>query len=494
MTIGNELNVNNYVNQTELKLNPDTKVQTKSNKNLADYFDYIYSYPPKIQIKWDSVDELNGDLFIGSNYGVLEHSIPFVDVVDDWFFNDSTKEAITENRQFSEYLNGYLDKINSSNFFLKKTKKIQTALSSIPIFAVFNGQGEIILSKPANNLGSNSLKNYINEKTYDLCGAFDHSIEKKGSLGLFFMTRHDAENYLKEVAKTDFKGTKTVGLSIHCINLSSAYKITREHHPGIDFRFVPNVKELRTLLGDTVGKSDMIVEDEQQQLRFRRRTTNLFPYLNKLGRFLSPSSSFLQRNEYFKGVPIYVVQLNEKPRNFFVEQCFNTLGYLDTFYNSFVQCIDSTIGFGHNLIMQGSIKDAGYSDNFENYVFFEKTQALQFVKKYGRYATRYTGSRTSNLEFAVRKPKIFIYNLEDLLEDWEDRILGEQIDNNENSLAFFRGKNIHFISPNFTLDKSDNLNNDIKTSKQNTLKNVTQILNVKCRVLKQAVGVFFSVN
>ena len=32
-------------------------------------------------------------------------------------------------------------------------------------------------------------------------------------------------------------------------------------------------------------------------------------YLNKLGMYLSPISSFLQRNEYFKGVPIYIVQL-----------------------------------------------------------------------------------------------------------------------------------------------------------------------------------------
>ena len=84
--------------------------------------------------------------------------------------------------------------------------------------------------------------------------------------------------------------------------------------------------------------------------------------------------------------------------------------------------------------------------------------------------------------------------MEDFLEDWEDKILGEQINNKENSLAFFRCKNIHFISPNFTLDENNNLNNDIKTSKQNALKNVTQILNVKFRVLKRAVGVFFSVN
>ena len=30
---------------------------------------------------------------------------------------------------------------------------------------------------------------------------------------------------------------------------------------------------------------------------------------------------------------------------------------MDTFYGRFIQSLDSTIGFGHNWIMQGSIKD-----------------------------------------------------------------------------------------------------------------------------------------
>ena len=52
-------------------------------------------------------------------------------------------------------------------------------------------------------------------------------------MGLFFFNYLDAEKYLKEVARSDFEGTQTVGLSVHSISLDSAYKITREHHPGI---------------------------------------------------------------------------------------------------------------------------------------------------------------------------------------------------------------------------------------------------------------------
>ena len=47
--------------------------------SFIDYFDYLYSYPPKFKIKWDAIDEFKGDLFFKYNYGVLEHSFPFID-------------------------------------------------------------------------------------------------------------------------------------------------------------------------------------------------------------------------------------------------------------------------------------------------------------------------------------------------------------------------------------------------------------------------------
>ena len=492
MGITQDSNINDSVHLTGSKPQPEINISTKFNKQISDYFNYVYSYPPKIQIKWNNVDELNGDLFIRSNYGVLEHSLPFVDFINDWFFNGVSGQAVSENYELSEYTNGFLDKINSSNFFLKKTKEINNALSNIPIFLVLNGQGEIVLNKPSNNLNTNSPKDYFNEKLYDLCGAFDTSVEKKAELGLFFMNRGDAENYLKEIARSDLKGTQTVGLSVHCVNLSTAYNVTREYHPGVDFRFVPNFNEVKELLVNNIGKSSMITDDEQQQLRFRRRTHNLFPYLNKLGRYLSPGSSFLQRNEYFKGVPIYIVQVREKPRSFVAEQYFNFVGSLDTIYNSCIQYLDSTIGFGHNWIMQGSIQDTMHSDDIENYVFFERDQALDFSKKNGRKVVRFKGSRTSNLEFMVRKPKLFVYNLEDFLEDWEDKIL-EGISENkvEEIPGLFKTKATYFIPPKQNVDDVLDLGQDFQ---QTPLKKITQTVNVKLKVLKRTLGIFFSMN
>mgnify|MGYP001284107775 FL=1 len=100
-------------------------------------------------------------------------------------------------------------------------------------------------------------------------------------LGLFFLSRSDAEVYLKAVAQADIDGTQTVGLSINCIGLDAAYKVTREHHPGVDFRFVPDLAEVQNFLSTYVNKQDVVIEEEQQQLRFRPRVVNLLPSLEK---------------------------------------------------------------------------------------------------------------------------------------------------------------------------------------------------------------------
>jgi len=492
MAIIKEFNNNYSLNQTKDQSQYSESLEFNKRSKIADYFDSIYSYPSNIKLKWNNLDELHTDLFLSSNYGVFQHSFPFIDFVEDWFSTEHLQEGYSKKYSTSQYINGFLDKINSSNFFLKKTKKIQTSLTNIPTFVILNGQGEIVLSKPSNVLSSKTPTTYINEKLYDLSGAFDSRVEKNSELGLFFMEYEDAENYLKEVARSDFEGTKTVGLSIHCISLDSAYRITREYHPGIDFRFVPNFAEVKELLSNkTIGKSNLVIEDEQQQLRFRRRSHNYLGYLNKLGLYLSsPTSSFLQNNEYFKGVPIYVVQLQSEPRNFLVEKYFNIIGMADHIYAGCLQYIDNATGFGHNWIMQGSIQDANNSESFKNYIFFEKDQAIKFSQNNGRKVVRYNGGRTSNVKFIVRKPKIFVYNLEDFLEDWEDNILITSSKTKAATKTLFDCKDTSFIAPNTSIKKVDDFFQDFEKT---PLKTLRQSLSVKFRVLTRAAGVFFSV-
>jgi hypothetical protein len=493
MEIIKDYNNDCYLNQTGTKQETGKNNQTEFNKKfkIADYFDYIYSYPPKIKIKWDGLDELKDDFFISSKGNSIDYSIPIIDFIEDRGFVKIPEEALANKYPISNYFDGFLNKANSSNFFLKKTKEIQSTLTNIPIYVVLNGQREIILNKPANVLKSKNPNTYLNEKVYDQCGGFDPVVEKKSELGLFFMNYLDAEKYLKEVARSDFEGTNVVSLSIHCINLSSAYQITREYHPGIDFRFVPNFKEVKELLTNSIGKSDMIIENEQQQLRFRPRNVNFFPYLNKLGNYISPKISLLQRNEYFKGVPIYIVQVSGKPETLVNEQYFRIIGKLDSIYSRCLQSLDYLTGFGHNWIMEGSLKDQNFknSKNSENYIFFEKNQAIEFCKKNKRNISRYIGGRTANLESIIRKPKILVYNLEDFLEDWEDNINEKLTIKKESFKTLFDSKCNNFVMPTNNVNE---INNFPEKNKNNFIKNMAQTLNIKMRVFKSTVGIFFS--
>ena len=51
MEIIKEGNINSYVNQTDSKPQLEVQKQTEFNKKTTDYFDYLYSYTPKIQVK-----------------------------------------------------------------------------------------------------------------------------------------------------------------------------------------------------------------------------------------------------------------------------------------------------------------------------------------------------------------------------------------------------------------------------------------------------------
>jgi len=485
MEIIKECSNNNYLNQTQSKAEFNDSPQTEFLKKskVTDYFDLIYNYPPKIKIKWDNVDQLSEDFFVDFNRHSFEPSLSNVDFTEDFVFTKASDEAVSNDYSISKYIDGFLNKVSSSNFFLKKTKKIQSTLVNVPVFVILNGQGEIVLSKPGNILGSKTFSTYINGKLYDFCGAFDSIVEKKSEFGLFFMHYGDADKYLKEVARSDFEGTQTVGLSINCISLDSAYRITREHHPGIDFRFVPNFNEVKELLISNVGKSNLIVENEQQQLRFCRRKFNIFPYLNKLGGYLPTGSSFLQRNEYFKGVPIYIVQLTDRPRNWGAEQYFKIVNKLDSTCNQVLQLINYSTGFGHRQIMQGSVKDIRNSEKVSNFIFFEKEQAIEFSRNNGRKVARYSGSYISSLGSIIRKPKILVYNFEDFLEDWEDHVLGN-LDNDKNTTEnIFKCGSTNFVPPK----------NNLELNGEFSKKTLNQFLDVKFRILKRTIGVFFSV-
>ena len=75
----------------------------------------------------------------------------------------------------------------------------------------------------------------------------------------------------------------------------------------------------------------------------------------------------------------------------------------------------------------------------------------------------------------------------------KDKLVGEASNNQENIPAFLKSKNNYFITPDSGSEESQSLDNTSEY-KQTAIKTLIQGFTVKIRVLKRAVGIFFSIN
>jgi len=436
-----------------------------------EFFRNIYLYPPKFTVKWEELDELKSDTFFEYSYETLGQGSPWGDLN---LIGKSTlvpKPSI----KFFHHIGSYLDNFISNEFYKSKTQSIQKSLASIPIYLIFNGHGEIVLNTPT-KMG---YSNFVGRTFYSICSDSDTYTRPRHKIGFFFFSRKDAEVYLQEVAKSDVEGTNTLGLSIHCLGLDSAYRISREDHPEIDFRFVPDFDKVKNLLNNPIGKSDIIFDDAQHQLRTRQRTITMFPFLGKLGRMLSIRTSFLVQNEYFKGVPIYVIQLSSTARSSSSELLCKITGVLKDVRGR----LFNPAGFGRNRIIQGSIYNTPNSEKLINYVFFDEQQALNFVQKQSRKVRHYNASSRN-------KPRIYIYNLEDFIEFWEEVIFKRLLKKEPKERnTIFEAKSTYFIPQKEDIGEIFNIR---KSSGITIFRNVKQTFNVKVKVLKQFINIFFS--
>ena len=402
-------------------------VLSKSKKStVIEFFDDLYISPPRFRIKWNSVDELHEDLFMSHNYRNLEHDLPFLDILSDYYSNNEENQSRNSVSSSRSYVKGYFNKIISTRFYGKQTTKIQNSLKNVPIYVILNGQGNIILTNSTDQ--SNASTKNINTVLYKFCGSFDPITEDTSQLGLFFMSRKDAEIYLQEIARSDPKGTKMFGLSVHCFGLDFAYRMLREYNPDSDFRIIPDFTEMQKLLTKNVGKSDLIFEEGQQQLRLRNGTVKFSPerFSKTIGKwaFHFPHCySNLVKTEYFKGVPIYIVRVNDLQRNFVLERYQSVINFLCSGPGKAAQYLDFLLGFGNGHIRQGSLNEKKYSDKSTTYIFFEQEVASQFCRDFKRKIEPYKDNHSSIFTNLISKPKIFVYNLEDFLESWEDHLI-----------------------------------------------------------------------
>jgi hypothetical protein len=466
------------------------RISPKKSKTI-EFFDDLYKYPPKFRVKWNTIDELHEDLSMSYNYRVINNNSPFLNVLTGLFNNEEDGSIKKTEYALSAYLEGYFNKITSTRFYAKQVKQLQDSLKQIPVYVVLNGQGEIVLSTSTDS--KNSTTANLHKTAYEFCGSFDSLVQTNTQLGLFFVSRADAEVYLNEIAKLDTQGTKMFGLGIHCFGLDFAYRIMREYHPNIDFRFIPDLKEVQSLLSSrNLDNSNLIFENEQQQLRLRRRSIPLIPGLNSFNKWVSPFSSFSEKREYFKGVPIYIVKVNETPNNFFQERYYNAINLFDTLYGQVRKILATGIGFGNAHVLEGSINGQKESIATKTYVFLEKDAALEFCHSYGSNISKYTGSRSKLLQSVTKNPKIFVYNLEDFLETWEERFAKMQSANSTEN------KNLEAIFSKITIvptkQSTVDVNNYSQQNKKSSFKNLAQFFEFKYRRLSGFMELLLNTN
>ena len=210
----------------------------------VEFFELLYKYPSNIKVKWDNSDELKDGSLLQDNFSKVDHT--FSDFFDTFKFRSKRQNALEEAYKVNDFRQSYQSKTLTSTFYSKKTKVIQKAVETVPVYTVLNGRGEIVLANSFNKVSTTNSP-FLNEKLNDFCGDVGNQALNSYRLGLFFFDRETAELYVKEIAKSDLDGVKTLGLTVHCISLDSAYRIAREQHPNIDFRFIPNFDEIQNI-------------------------------------------------------------------------------------------------------------------------------------------------------------------------------------------------------------------------------------------------------
>jgi len=396
------------------------------NKNLTTtaFLEEIYSYPPKFKVIWKDLDKFN--------VPKEEAPISFLTRSGKKRFLPFSKKTYS----FEDYKNGYLNKTASSTIYRKTANLLNDALQYVPVYTIVNARGEIVVANSNIPYKSNSLVNTI----YSFCGSFDSQVSQTRKLGFIFFNRVDAEVYLEEIAKIDPQGTDRVGLSINCIGLNSVYYLMREYHDDIDFRFIPNLSEIDRLLAlIKKGNNRLVFDTEQYQAKFAPFKENLLKLqgINEVG-------------EYFKGVPIYIVQVRNTPRNLLYSGILNTFAKIDFVNVEFWSFFDIA-GINqrwNNMspLTDNSLRQSFKSHAVDTYICFDKEQAIELTRKFGRRVKRYAGNQcqTSYIAPLSRRPKILISNLEDFFEFFEESIVAEPLSLFFQSLTD-QSQNIYFI-------------------------------------------------
>ena len=312
-------------------------------------------------------------------------------------------------------------------FYQETNDSFANELQSIPIYTIVNGRGEIVFNT-SNFPVKTSL---VSDRISNLCGTSSLQSNIFSKVGLLFLNHTDAEFYLKEIAQLDPEGTKKVSLSIHCINLKSSYELMREY-ANIDFRFVPNLDQISELVNlIKTGDSRFVFDSEQKQYRS-----------HPLKRYLHSFKLTTNTNQYFKGVPIYIIQVRNSPQNFVTSNILNNFTYLT---ESIRLPVSNWINLGRNSSKNPLLKSK--TSDSQTYVCFDKLQAIALTKKFGDRIITQSSSQNplSSISTLFRRSKIYVSNLEDFLELYDESKLSGELKYTGNTYFIPSNESIEFL-------------------------------------------------
>lgn len=165
----------------------------------------------------------------------------------------------------------------SPEFPTKEQKVILSKTQAIPIYAVVNGNNELIVASPRTNPPRSSSE-WFKERYAEI---FNWTRDEGPvQVGLFFMNREDAEMYLQEVCKRDPRGSESNGLAVKRVGLNFFYETNRTSPPKVQVKLIADLEEL-TLL--TTNKNKNITIHPKQKVS----------------------------KSQFQGVPLYILRTQE---------------------------------------------------------------------------------------------------------------------------------------------------------------------------------------
>ncbi len=212
------------------------------------------------------------------------------DISIDDFISTKKKNSLTINidedlKLFSKpnKIPNFLNNTRQPGFPTKEQKAILSKLRRVPIYTVVNGYNEIVIASPRNMPPKNSLE-WFYDKYYD---AFLWQEDKGAvSLALFFLNKEDAETYLQEVCKKDPRGAEDIGLSVKIVGLDTFYELNRTSKPRMQAKLIADLEEIDILLNENFTNSFINFHPKQKY-----------------------------RKQWFQGIPIYLIRVNENISN-----------------------------------------------------------------------------------------------------------------------------------------------------------------------------------